>query len=399
MTQTKFSSDFEAPNGFLAKVGTSLGTLFSDDFGDTVLNADNWDVLQGGYAGIGTGANAGITYSIGASALTVAMGTTAGDELWFLSKQVFVCAEDVTAILSRSQALVANSVFIGLVEVDPVNFNPVVNPNLAGDFTNRGGVEFANTVTTTAFRTQAIADSSGSVALGSIGVATALTTTQEYLIEFHAEDIICSPQAVDVATGRLAGVSRVSTQCPNDRKIYKLLMRFLNLTAPATNTNIVIQRILVADGYENRVEVISGRGDAVASKAIAVNLTNAAVAVNPTPSANVGPSTTHHLISAATTNATLVKTASTQLAAAHFSNNGAAVAYVKMFNKATAPVAGTDTPVATILVPSGGTVSLNVGYAGHRFTLGLGYTITGGMPIADTTAVAASQVAVSMLYT
>jgi len=117
------------------------------------------------------------------------------------------------------------------------------------------------------------------------------------------------------------------------------------------------------------------------------------------PLSTQGAVSSHHLISAATTNATSVTTTQTTINNAVFSNNGATVAYVKLYNKASAPTVGTDTPAATILVPINGTVVLGGGYAGTRFSLGVAYAITGGMAVADATAVAATQVSVHINYT
>lgn len=271
-----------SPDGRLVNVTSSVGVLFSDDFGGAALDtADRWEVLDGGLgavtqtsgeqAAIGSGVT-GITDNVAASALTVSMGTTNGAERWYLSKTVFAGAEDITVILSRSQALTANSFFVGLVEVDPATGHPILNPNLAGDFTNRGGVDFGKTTAASAAFLEAIGDASGSVAsVTNTGFSpAAMTTAFETLIEFHAEDLVAATCPVDAVTGRGTAL-RVSTQCPNDGKPYKLLIRARNVSTPASNTNYVVQRILVVDGQENRVEIVSGRGDSNAQKAIAVN--------------------------------------------------------------------------------------------------------------------------------
>lgn len=119
----------------------------------------------------------------------------------------------------------------------------------------------------------------------------------------------------------------------------------------------------------------------------------------PATSTSVGASLHHHLISAASTNATSVKASVGVVNSITLSNNGATVAYVKLYDKASAPSVGTDTPVLTVLVPINGTVSVNSGYAGLRFPTGIAYAITGGMAVADVTAVALSQVSVSINYT
>lgn len=403
-------SSYLSPNGKLVGTKTTLDSLFSDDFGGSAVDTTKWDVIDGGldanqdlgYGTLTQGAigtlTTGITDAVANSQLTVSMGTTLNAERWYLSKQVFAGKEDIMVVLSRSQAITANSVFIGLCEVDPVTFVPLLNLNLAGEFTNRGGCEFAQTTTTTAYQAEAIGDSSPAKATGTVGVATALTTTQEFLMEIDSRDITVSSGTVNSVAAKAAGASRVSTQCPNDQKLYKLIMRFKNVGTPATDTDIVIQRILVVDNYEQRVQISTAEGDSIAVKALAVNVLNTPT-FTPTPSANFGAGSTHHLISAANTNATSIKTTAANVNEAIFSNNGASVAYVKIYNKASAPTVGTDTPVATVLVPSNGTVGMAFGNFGLRLTAGLAIAITGGMAVSDTTAVAAAQVSSHFSYT
>ena len=102
--------------------------------------------------------------------------------------------------------------------------------------------------------------------------------------------------------------------------------------------------------------------------------------------------------SAATTNSTLVKNAAGTLYGMVISNTGAAAAFVKLYNLATAPVVGTSAVVLTIPVPAGGTVSINWGPLGMRFGTGIGLAITNLAPDADTTAVALGQVKVATSF-
>lgn len=98
--------------------------------------------------------------------------------------------------------------------------------------------------------------------------------------------------------------------------------------------------------------------------------------------------------SAASVNNTLVKAGKCSLRTLACSNAGGAAAFVKLYDKATAPVAGTDTPVLTIPVPTSGIVTLPPGADGFPFALGLGIAITNLVADADTTIVAANQVKV-----
>src|SRR5690348_9378967 len=224
---------------------TTTGCLFSDDFGGNAIDAAKWRVIDGGLganpdlgegvltqSAIGSGTT-GITDGVAGSALTVSMGTQNGAERWYLSHQTFAGKEDIFVILSKSQANASNDIFIGMVEVEPKTLVPLLNPNFAGDFTNRGGAQFGLSATTTAFTARAVGDSSATEAVGVLGVAgAAWTTTQEALIEIDARDITVSTASVDAVTVRASGASRVSTQCPNDQKLYKLLMRFRNVGVP-----------------------------------------------------------------------------------------------------------------------------------------------------------------------
>lgn len=104
-----------------------------------------------------------------------------------------------------------------------------------------------------------------------------------------------------------------------------------------------------------------------------------------------------NVISAATTNTGTIKTSPGQLGSVIVINNGASWAYVKLFNKASAPTLGTDTPVHTIGVPPGGGASYPVP-AGVLFTTGIAYAITGGIALTDATAISANSVAFNYSY-
>jgi hypothetical protein len=116
-------------------------------------------------------------------------------------------------------------------------------------------------------------------------------------------------------------------------------------------------------------------------------------------SAAQGASTTHHLISAATTNATSVKASAGCINTLQVSNANAAIRYLKLYNKASAPTVGTDTPVMTILLPASSNQTIGCGPYGIRFTTGIAYALTTGMAVADTGAVAITEHSVGIFYT
>ncbi|MDB5165035.1 MAG: hypothetical protein JWL89_661 [Candidatus Saccharibacteria bacterium] len=97
--------------------------------------------------------------------------------------------------------------------------------------------------------------------------------------------------------------------------------------------------------------------------------------------------------SAASTNATLVKASAAGLYGLVLSNDNAAKRYFKIYNKATAPTVGTDTPVTTILIPPSSTVSVTMSdIAVSTLPTGLSFAITGAITDADTSAIGADDV-------
>lgn len=106
----------------------------------------------------------------------------------------------------------------------------------------------------------------------------------------------------------------------------------------------------------------------------------------------------YRLLSAATTNGNLIEAGAKSLLGIHINNTNAAARFVKLYNKATAPTVGTDTPVMTIPVAAtNGVVRLEF-VQGVQFSLGLGIGITGAVTDADTTAVTANDTVVNIQY-
>lgn len=128
--------------------------------------------------------------------------------------------------------------------------------------------------------------------------------------------------------------------------------------------------------------------------------TNLIGRVNPEPQTANGLSASK-TISAATTNATSVKGSAGQVYAIYAHSINAAVRYLKLYNKATAPTVGTDTPVLTLPIPgnaAGAGFVLDTGGMGIAFSTGIGFALTTGVADADTGAVAANEIVVNLLY-
>jgi hypothetical protein len=109
--------------------------------------------------------------------------------------------------------------------------------------------------------------------------------------------------------------------------------------------------------------------------------------------------TTYALNSAASTNAAVVKAAPAKLLYVHAFNANAAVRYLKLYNKLTAPTVGTDRPIMVFPIPATGSISILVGDDdGVLFNLGLGHALVTGAADSDTTAVAVNDIKVVLAF-
>lgn len=108
---------------------------------------------------------------------------------------------------------------------------------------------------------------------------------------------------------------------------------------------------------------------------------------------------TYRLISAASANATLVKAGPAELHGIVAANLNAAVRYLKLYDKATAP-SGSDTPKLTIPLTGGSTMPVVVVMPDKPvdFPLGLGLRIVTGIADNDNTSTAANEQLVNLLY-
>jgi hypothetical protein len=130
--------------------------------------------------------------------------------------------------------------------------------------------------------------------------------------------------------------------------------------------------------------------------AVGAPVGTAAVALRPATS---GGLSSFRLLSAATVNLTSVKGSAGQVYGWTITNASAAMKFVKLYNKATAPVISTDAALIlhTIAIPAGQVTTLAPDQ-GIAFSAGIGLTVTGGVGDTDATAVAANDVIVNLLY-
>lgn len=122
------------------------------------------------------------------------------------------------------------------------------------------------------------------------------------------------------------------------------------------------------------------------------------VAVPPTTQADT---LAFSAILANTTNATSVKGSAGTLFEISVYNNSATLAWLKLYNSASAPTCGSGTPVGRYIIPgataggAGSNVDITVG---KEFTTGIAFCVTTGITDADTGAVAANAYTVNLTY-
>ena len=155
-------------------------------------------------------------------------------------------------------------------------------------------------------------------------------------------------------------------------------MRVICAVAPAAGSNAIwtIQRGSYATEPIPAAQVS-------ASQPVTLTSTTLSGTVN-----YVSPTTAvtgYKLVTAATTNAASIKASAGSLFDITFSNITATPAFVKFYNKASAPTVGTDVPIVTFQVAANATVTYEFGPVGKRFTTGIAMAVTGAAPATDTT--------------
>lgn len=111
----------------------------------------------------------------------------------------------------------------------------------------------------------------------------------------------------------------------------------------------------------------------------------------------------YHLVAANSNNSTLIAIGQHTVYSAELGGIGAAPAYLKFYDKATAPTCGTDTPIKVLIIPAastaanggGSNISVNPGI---QVNLGLGICVTTGIADNDNTSVAAATFLINIDY-
>jgi len=353
-----------------------------DNFPGGTLSSD-WSVVLGAGASIG----------VASGALTINAGTTAGAETYLTYQfPVSVPARAIVA-MALSSRIANQDWYLELVAAADNGDGKysVPAPALITDF---AAWNFSGISATTALLSARV---QGNPIDTSTSQTIATTAAQAlYEIETFVDESWFHQRAADTGAARgYSGVRQINSPDPN--LVYFLRLRVKNsAVAPASSTAMTVKMVSVQDYQELTTEITASRGGAAAGQALPVSLVNSAP-VSPYGSSGPNSTTNHRLLSAATTNATSVKTSAGRVHALVLSNASASVKYFKLYNKATAPTVGTDTPIMTVLIPAGQTiVPIVAAGVGVYCSSGIAYALTGGIADTDATAVAAADVIVNM---
>jgi hypothetical protein len=414
------TSGFE-PNGSKLLVGTARDRFFENFNSFDTSESGNWELVQ-------TGAGMTITGPLGGAVagsgpyINIASGTTAASKTVILSRSSFSMPVDLRYQISASQRIANNHLLVGFVQVDDAG--AIVTDttfSTADEVLNARNAVFHKHDGTVATTAQLRVRSAGATldtlanafGTGFTTVATGTTpnfiaaTTYGLMLERDRISARAWGQNILTNTGGQFAYDRLLV---NPNRKYKLCIIVENVAAPATSTDWRLHLINVLDATRFDVAPRSA-GTTDLSKAFPVtgtvtlaSGTVTTVTTVTTAGTPAVPATPYILNSAATTNGALVLTGTSGLQAFYATNTGATPAFVKLYNKATAPTVGTDVPAMILVVPAAvsgvpGVCTLPIGFNGFRFALGLGIAITGGAADTDTTAVAAGQVKVMLSRT
>lgn len=117
--------------------------------------------------------------------------------------------------------------------------------------------------------------------------------------------------------------------------------------------------------------------------------TEPAPTVRGSMTANPPTGTKHRLKTAASTNLANLVNSPCNLDVLTISNPTATPAFLKLYDKATAPVIGTDVPELIVPIPANSFQAIPFPNTGHRFAAGLGHAVVAGGAEADATATVA----------
>ncbi len=233
---------------------------FREDFDGTALDPAKWITT------LGTGTAVSVTSSL----LTLSAGTTADAVATIRSKKSFRLPFRVQFTFQTSQRITGNKFFLEVTNADGSTHAAYL---LQG---------------TSATASAVVAQHAGFKAVADTNVASNSTTAQYcvYDLDLRAESVDYSEKTPDQVAGLIHRATRSRT-VPEPDEEYFIQIRSVNdplATAPASNTDLRIDTLLVQDSTKLTAEITGGRGYSGGSRKIPVVLTTGIIANQSTTS-------------------------------------------------------------------------------------------------------------------
>jgi hypothetical protein len=197
--------------------------------------------------------------------------------------------------------------------------------------------------------------------------------------------------------------SRIEAIPDDNLELYLFVWSFNGTTAPASSTTWTMSFCAI-EKFANFPVYIQGSRAQGAVNPTPVSIQSALIASSALigdvaqqyRGSATGAASGAHIVSAATTNATIVKAAAGRVLGAFLANTTITWRFVKLHNQTTLPTAGTGV-VRTIPIPPNGFAAFSF-EGGISFATGIGLTIVTGSADSDATAVAVGDVVGELIF-
>lgn len=228
-------------------------------------------------------------------------------------------------------------------------------------------------------------------ASGDTTVTISTTASPGHLAMITGNDMVAilSDQLVASATGVRTSIRGTRDEnVPDDAELF-LQVRMMNgATNPATGTTWTIGMIAVSEYQPVDTTVQDLRQTTNVPIPVDI-LRSVSLTTSTTVTATPATGTNYNLLTAASNNLAFIKASAGNLYEITVSNPTGTPAYIKLYNKTTAPVVASDNPVLTIAIPATaagvGEKSFNFGAVGKRFATGIAIAVVGGAAANDAT--------------
>lgn len=233
---------------------SGIQAKFRDSFEGAGVDATKWESAVG----------AGGSIAVSGGALVMGSGTTANSESYVLSKAIFTVPFLAQVGVTLSQRIANQTFFVEAVSVDPATGVPDGKSVIALMFDG-----------TTATQAKYRVGCGGATPLDSAAVTFPTSAGGSYYeLEPSPGDAKIHGSTTDGVAVR-ANSYRRHLKIPDPTASYKLRLRWLNgATAPASNTTATITFASAFDHTELQVEVVGGRGQAMAGEALPCQVLN-----------------------------------------------------------------------------------------------------------------------------